>query len=76
MWEAATLVVKKEGFSIKGSGSNSNLLMEKFSPAPTVCFLSLYQHTGFAGNDILSEWKGHRFFIIINIDYKGYSSLL
>lgn len=36
MWESATMVVKKEGFSIKGSGSNSSLLMEKFSPAPTV----------------------------------------
>ncbi|KAL1814127.1 hypothetical protein ACET3Z_024192 [Daucus carota] len=36
IWEPATLVIKKEGFSIKGGGSNNGLLMEKFLPAPTV----------------------------------------
>lgn len=37
IWEPATLVVKKEGYSIKCSGPNGVVITEKFSPSTTVC---------------------------------------
>ncbi|XP_017242292.1 uncharacterized protein LOC108214672 isoform X2 [Daucus carota subsp. sativus] len=36
MWESAILVVKKEGFNIKGTGSSTSLVTEKFSSATSV----------------------------------------
>ncbi|KAL8126570.1 hypothetical protein AgCh_013731 [Apium graveolens] len=36
MWEPAILVVKKEGFNIKGTGSSTSLVTEKFSSATSV----------------------------------------
>ncbi|KAI8548638.1 hypothetical protein RHMOL_Rhmol07G0289500 [Rhododendron molle] len=36
IWEPATLTIKSEGYSIKGSGPNSVLVNEKFSPTTRV----------------------------------------
>ncbi|XP_021767496.1 uncharacterized protein LOC110731887 isoform X2 [Chenopodium quinoa] len=36
IWEPATLTIKREGYSIKGSGSNSLAVNEKFLPGTTV----------------------------------------
>ncbi|KAL6953664.1 hypothetical protein U1Q18_040877, partial [Sarracenia purpurea var. burkii] len=32
IWEPATLAIKKDGYSIKGSGPSGVLITEKFSP--------------------------------------------
>ncbi|XP_048504642.1 uncharacterized protein LOC104899425 isoform X4 [Beta vulgaris subsp. vulgaris] len=36
IWEPATLTIKREGYSIKGSGSSSIVVNEKFVPGTTV----------------------------------------
>lgn len=53
IWEPATLAIKRDGFSIKSSGTIGVMVTEKFSPSIRVCVLTRHvfflSHTSLEG---------------------------
>ncbi|KAK9735577.1 hypothetical protein RND81_04G214000 [Saponaria officinalis] len=78
LWEPATLIIKREGYSIKGSGSSDVAISEKFSQGTTVSIMhghdlefSIFSTSGeeylLRADDIISDIASVRDVIVLTL---------